>query len=286
MRKLNFSKGEILVLLSGLCYGLVGYFGVRIVELGETITNMLFWRFFIATIILAFFARKNLPDLKLSHIKIILFLSILYLGGSYIYFEASMFIGTGTAMVVFFSYPIMVVLINRWIYKSAITRYYIFAMIIILLGLILLIRTDSLKYDFYGILLAVISASFYAGYIVYSKANIKYLSPKLSAFMVCLGSCTLLFVYCLAKGELKFLGEMNLWMLELGNAILCTALPILLFLAGVKSISSSKAAILSVLEPIFVTIFGVMLLGESINLIQGIGIAVILSTIIIVQKIE
>ena len=58
--------------------------------------------------------------------------------------------------------------------------------------------------------------------------------------------------------------------------IICTALPILFFLESLKYISSEKASMLTVLEPIFVVIFGVILMHEPITFIQIIGIITIL----------
>ena len=60
-------------------------------------------------------------------------------------------------------------------------------------------------------------------------------------------------------------------------ALISTALPILLLLEAMKYISSTKASILSVLEPLFVVIFGVILLDEQISLAEGCGVVIVLA---------
>jgi drug/metabolite transporter (DMT)-like permease len=64
-------------------------------------------------------------------------------------------------------------------------------------------------------------------------------------------------------------------------AIICTALPILLLLKGLKYISSEKAAIVSVLEPVFVLLSGIILLGETVSVMQIFGTIIILSGAVI-----
>ena len=44
--------GSIYAIVSGLCYGFMGYFGIRLIDSGLSLYNMLFWRFFIATLII------------------------------------------------------------------------------------------------------------------------------------------------------------------------------------------------------------------------------------------
>ena len=58
---------------------------------------------------------------------------------------------------------------------------------------------------------------------------------------------------------------------------MATVIPILLMLYGLKYISSEKASILSVLEPVFVVIFGILLLGESLRFLSAVGIVLILA---------
>lgn len=70
---------------------------------------------------------------------------------------------------------------------------------------------------------------------------------------------------------------LNDWINIMGIAIICTALPILLLLQALKYIKSEKAAILSVTEPLFVVIFGIILLGERVSATQIMGAMIVLS---------
>jgi len=78
--------------------------------------------------------------------------------------------------------------------------------------------------------------------------------------------------------------EISTWVNIFGMAFISTTLPILLLLEAMKYISSTKASILSVLEPVFVVIFGIILLDEQINLTQGFGVVIVLAGAMLTLK--
>ena len=63
----------------------------------------------------------------------------------------------------------------------------------------------------------------------------------------------------------------------MGIGVVATVIPILLMLHSLKYISSEKASLLSVLEPVFVVIFGVLLLGETLKPIHALGVVFVLA---------
>jgi drug/metabolite transporter (DMT)-like permease len=70
---------------------------------------------------------------------------------------------------------------------------------------------------------------------------------------------------------------LNNWFNIIGIGLLCTAIPILLLLKALQYIDAEKAATLSVLEPVFVLIFGIILLDEKVTFIQIMGTIIVLS---------
>ena len=66
-------------------------------------------------------------------------------------------------------------------------------------------------------------------------------------------------------------------------AIVGTAIPILLVFKSMNYISETEAAILSVSEPIFSLIISYFIMNENINLVQMIGIILVVTSSIIVQ---
>lgn len=277
MNYLSKHKGSLYALSSGLLYGLVGYFGMSIVIAGCSIYNMLFWRFFTASLIVLvvlIFVQKNQKIDVSGAVKSFIYGGAFYSVSTVVYFFASKYIGTGLAMVIFFTYPAFVMIINWLLYHKKPTKAYFAAVIVIMAGLVLLADFNAFAVNAVGIVLGVISALAYAAYIVFSKKIA--LSPGVSTFMVSAGCATTCLVLALMEGSFSVPATGNLWINIVAISIICTVVPILLLLEALKTISSDKASILSVLEPVFVVFAGIVLLGECVTWLQMFGVAIVL----------
>jgi drug/metabolite transporter (DMT)-like permease len=212
----------------------------------------------------------------------LIFASLFYCGGTAIYFMASRYIGSGLAMVLFFTYPMIVILFNCFFGYAQMSKAYLLAILLLVSGLFFLIDTDQLEFDVYGLILAMLSAVSYAAYIIFSKNRIK-LPPLTYTFAVSIGSAVIFFILALDDIEALIPSSAETWYNILGMALICTVLPVIFLLESFKSITAERAAVLSVLEPVFVIIAGVTLLGEKVNILQAVGVIVILSAAIVVS---
>ena len=273
----NEHKGVLYAISSGLCFGLLGYFGVTLMQAHLSVYNMLFWRFVVGSLVVALLL---LPQYKTVFkkprelVKVFLYGVSFYSITAILYFIACKYISTGLAMVMFFTYPVMVILLNKFLYKSEIPKTYYGAVGLILLGMCLLGGNQELAFDFVGLLLAVASALSYACYLIASK-NSK-VSPLVSTLMVSIGCLVTCFSAAYVDGSFFAPQDLYTWINIIALGTLCTALPILLLLRALQYISSEKASLLSVLEPIFVLGFGVLLLDETITSTQLIGVVIVL----------
>ena len=275
----NEHRGSLYAILAGFLYGFVGYFGVSAVRSSLSVSNMLFWRFLIASgaIVLVLVFQRNQPPLSQKDLCITFINGVLFYGVStLLYFFACPYIGSGLSMVIFFTYPAIVMVLNHFFYGQSIPIIYYFSIIIIGCGMPLFIDTNEIEFDMLGIILSILSALLYAGYLISCK-KISTFSPIISTLMVCLGCMCTSLILALATHTLFIPSTLSVWLDLLGIGILCTAAPILLLLHGLNYISAEKTAILSVLEPIFVLIFGVTLLGEPMKLRYIIGVCIVLT---------
>lgn len=275
----NQHRGSLYALLSGFLYGFVGYFGVSATHASLSVTNMLFWRFLIASIVMSLIViLQGKPALHSRKDRYIAFVNgIIFYGlSTMLYFYACPYIGSGLAMVIFFTYPAMVMLLNYFFYRQNIPRLYYLSIITIGCGMPLFVDTSNVTFDVLGIILSILSAFLYAGYLVSSK-KIATLSPVISTLMVCLGCTLTSLVLSLINHSVSIPSTLSVWLDLLGIGVLSTAAPILLLLYGLNYISAEKTAILSVLEPVFVFIFGVTLLGEPMKLRYVVGVVIVLA---------
>ena len=276
---LSKNKGIFFAALSGFFFGFLGYFGISAMHAHISVPNMLFWRFFISSLFLFTLLVPHLNTLKIfSPLALqVAFYGIFFYGTTAIfYFIAAKYIGSGLAMVVFYTYPAMVMLINVLFYQQKMTKNYYLALIILFIGMLFLGMDGKSTFDLKGIILSLVSAFLYALYIITGK-NCR-LPALLSSFWICLGaSLTCLITALFYDKQLIIPKHLPIWFNLGGISLLCTALPMVLLLKGLKHISSVQAAILSVLEPVFVVICGLLLLSEKIAFMQGVGIVILLS---------
>lgn len=272
------TRGIFYAIASGFCYGPLGYFGISILKNGASVYTMMFWRFAIASLFIAPFISLTKVSLR-SLVKTLLLVGSIYCIGACAYFTSGKTIGTGLAMVIFFTYPAIVAFLNFVLYGSRLDRIYYIAIGMILLGMVFLADIRHLSFDVYGIGLSLFSGLCYAAYILISKNT--PLSPLLSTFAVSIGCMLTALILALIDESFFIPQDLIVWVDILGIGIICSAVPILLFLESMKYISAEQTSIFSVLEPVFTLIFGIILLGERINMQQSIGIALLLSAALV-----
>lgn len=270
-------KGALYAIISGLCYGLLGYFGVSLMNQDLSVYNILGWRFLVSSVCMLLFVLPHYETIfqrpqEILHVLIAG--ALFYSASSIFYFIACRYIGTGLSMVTFFTYPAFVMFLQWLFYRKKITKVYHLAVAIFIIGMAFLVDFSDATFDIFGLSISVIGALSYACYVVISKKN--KLSPLVSTLMVSVGCMMTCFLGAFSENTFVIPTGFSVWMYILALGILCTALPILLLLEGLKYISAEKASLLSVLEPVFVVIFGICLLNETLSSKQCIGMAIIM----------
>jgi drug/metabolite transporter (DMT)-like permease len=281
-------RGTILAGLSGMLFGLMGFFGTHLFYLDISVTNMLFWRFLIATIVIAamlVFRKKTLKSNAgaTSLIKIFILGALSYSGASFFYFLACKAIGTGLAMVIFFSFPVFVTLF-AWLAGSwRVNRHAISALLAVITGLVFLKGHGEHTVQLGGVMLAVTAAFSFAAYVYGSKHTTKGMDSGLLALLVCCGNTLIFLALSLWDGSFIIPGSMTAWFYICAIGIIATALPIQLLLDGLKYISPVKASILSVLEPVVTLLVGITMLNETMSAVQALGVFIVLSGAVLIQ---
>lgn len=279
-----------LVIVSATLYGFLGYFGASLLNLNFSIPSMLFWRFAIATLwmIVAMGKSKDYNSLKAKNIKSpLLFLalsSICYCTACTFYFMASRLTGTGIAMVIYFAYPMFVVLMVMLKEKKLIDKNTCISLIIIVVGLFLLKgNSEGHIVSKWGVFFALCSALFFACYVYCSKFISNKLPSNILTLMLCFSNAVLFLIVSLATHSFMVPTTLKMWVFATGLGVIATALPIQLMLEGLKIISASKASIVSALEPAITLFVGMLLLNEYVTHLQILGAFTILFSAIYIQ---
>lgn len=282
-------RGTCLVALSGTLYGMMSYFGMQVMQDNLSVETMLFWRFLTGMVcmLIPVYLKKPtqvISTCSLTHwLKVILFGAISYSACSGFYFLAAKQIGTGLAMVLFFAYPVFVVLF-AWILTSwHFNKHTLYALIAVILGLILLKGNGNHAINLAGLCLGIVAALSYAIYVYGSQHTVKVADSRLLTLFICLGNSIIFYMVAKITGTFVWPTSWHTWINILILGLLGTALPIQLLLDGLKYISPIKASILSVLEPVMTVLIGLILLHETISTLQALGVLIVLAGAIFIQ---
>ncbi len=283
LTKAHEIRGTWFALISGLMYGLLGYFGITIMRTGISVFNLSFWRFFCTFLIIAVVMlarRRKIDQPRKVVIQAIINGAFFYSGSAIFFFLASSYISTGQAMIMFFIYPMWVMIMNWFFLGQPFRSHYIMAFILIIAGLTFLVDIKEVSFDIIGVGFSIMASFCYAIYIFWSKRlNIE---PLNSTLFISFGCACLSFGLATFDGSFFIPDTAHQWRLLTVFTVVCTAIPIFLMLEAIKHLSSDKASLLSVFEPIFTVIFGVLLLNEVLTTNSIIGMALTIAGVMLV----
>lgn len=271
--------------LSGILYGLLGWSGLELVDLGCSISEMLFWRFIIASLFLmpmVWKERSKWPSMdRRSFLMVASIGAATYCLSSMGYFAGAEKMGSGIAMVLFYVFPAMIAVYSAIFKGQRISKFGWAAIIIMLMGMGLLGGTANTGIDLEGMLLVLAAAAGYATFILVSHDAA--VPNATSTFIICIGGALgMLFATKAETAHLHW--EVFQYSATYILAIVGTLLPMVLLLKAMETIKPFTAAMLSTFEPITTVIVGVILRNEAISTLQWAGIVAILSAAVMVQR--
>ncbi|PFG05342.1 DMT family transporter [Bacillus sp. es.034] len=155
----------------------------------------------------------------------------------------------------------------------------------VLLGIILLTgayNTKSISVSFLGILAGLAAGLSYALFIFGFKNASVHGKPPATLTIAFFSFCLILFFFT-DKGEAAAVlssEDVGLFFL-LG--ILGAGLSFLVYVYGIQRTTPANASMVAMVEPVTASLFGVLVIGDHLNAIQILGMAVILVTITVLS---
>lgn len=286
------TKATCIIMLASTMYGLLGFSGIKLLHAHFSMTAMLFWRFCIAAIYMiivsALRREKNATSSASIYVglRAFIFGGIIYGISSLCYFIVSQHIGTGIAMVIFFSFPIYILIYEKYILNQQLNKITVISLLAIIMGLVLLSDTTKINLSISILLVAIFSALSYSIYILFSKSIGKQIGDVPLTMYVCAGSALVFLLMSIINHNFNFPTTVSNWGYLLILSLVCTALPMHFTLFGLRFLPASKVAILTALEPLTTLLIGVICLNERLSLFQTIGAAMVLLGVVYIQFIK
>lgn len=254
---------------------------------GASSLALIFWQAIFAVLIYSIYAL--IRDRKLFKISWASIGPLLLLGVAGFFFMALFFtlslerLSASYTVMIFFSYPIFVLVGNATFFRIRLRRLDILSLVILFFGVIVITRPGAGAVSFLGVMLALGAALAHAFFIVYSHHNLKMMRPlQVSLFVqfgFLIGSIFLLFF--IPGGTLIQPAAIRFGFIL---AVLSSFLGFLLFLNGITGLGAKKAAVYSVVNLPLSLFFSWIFLGELLGSHLLLGLLLIMSGMIIESR--
>ena len=216
--------------------------------------------------------------------------AILYLSSSIADFIGLLYISASLERAVLFTFPIYVFLLSSDL--SRITFSKVVLIVSTVLGLAIMFNPtvdNHLTDTLIGISLVLLSAVFWALFIIYSKRTVSNISPTIfTSTYMCITTVLLLFGFIIdSKNFTTFLTLQTHTMIYLVFlAIFCSIIPSYLMSFGLKKINASLAAVISAMGPIVTLGLDVVILNHNLALNEIIGAIIVTACVTCLTRIN
>ncbi len=272
--------GFIFVLLAGVGFGFLGIFGRLAFQSGLSVGELLTFRFALAALILFIGLLVFNPKLLKINIKQLGISAGLGVFGyavfSTLYFKSIEGISIALAALLLFTFPIFVSLGAHYILKERMPKRQILSLILACAGLAVLLWGPLVVHSLSSVIFAISAALAYSVYVLVSGRYQKNVPPFTSSLYVIISAGVALFIF--HQPSFARIPQLTTqqYLIILGIAVVSTIGPLTLFLAGLQKLSSAKASIIVMIEPVVAAVAAWLLLGELLTVQQSLGGGIVL----------
>ena len=205
--------------------------------------------------------------------------AILYLSSSIADFIGLLYISASLERAVLFTFPIYVFLLSSDLSRITFSKVVLIVSTVLGLAIMFNPTVDNHLIDtLIGISLVLLSAIFWALFIIYSKRTVSNISPTIfTSTYMCITTVLLLLGFIIdSKNFTTFLTLQTHTMIYLVFlAIFCSIIPSYLMSFGLKRINASLAAVISAMGPIVTLGLDVVILNHNLSLNEIIGAIIV-----------
>lgn len=258
--------GVLLISTSAAGFSTLAIFAKLAYDFELNLPSILMFRFLgTAIIIWGWLLLRNNWQIPLGQaIRAVLLGSIGYAIQATLFFSALLHTGAGVATLLFYTYPAFVTLLAWAIDKDVPDRARKIALAIAFIGCVLTADLSQATVAPLGIVFGVASGAWYSLYLTFGARLVRNIQPTVTSAYVSLGATVSFAIATLAASQLTLPNSIQGVYTLLGIAVLATALPIVTLFSGMQKIGTTRAAIVSTIEPVMTVLLGFFFLGEHL----------------------
>ncbi|KHF40440.1 DMT family transporter [Halalkalibacter okhensis] len=281
----------IIAILGAACWGLIGLFVQFLYDFGFTAWDVVAIRAIFSAVLLLLYVslfKRELLKIQLKHLPLFIGSGII----SIVFFNWCLFTvmdqaNISLAVVLLYTGPLFVTILSRIFFKESLTIRKGLAIFITLTGcafVVGLLPSIDTVITASTLLIGVGSGFFYALYSIFAKVSSRhYGSLTITTYSFICAS-----VFMASSSQLyqkvHLLFHWDVLIFSLGLALVPTIVAYLLYTKGLQYIESSRASILSTIEPVVAIGIGFLFFQDILTFWQWMGVFLVLSSIILAAE--
>ena len=281
----------ILIIVAACFWGSMGIFVRRLTTFGFNSIQIVSIRITLAALIFSLFlVVKERSGFRISLRDIPIFLglglgSILFF--TVCYFAAITIMPLSTAAILLYTSPIWIMLMSALLFHEKMNSRKIVALLLAFGGCVLVSGVSGDGITFIGVLLGLGSGIGYGLYSILGTIALRKYSPyTVTTYTFVIAAVGSWFISKPLDMFSKFERTDNLTGLILFcilTALVTAVIPFLCYTLGLRSVEASKAGIIATVEPVVATIVGIICFSETLTILSGMGIVLVLAAVIILN---
>lgn len=285
------AAGSVLVITAGIFWGSMGLFVRKLGEYGFSSIQITCLRLTVAALVFAaLHIALERGSLMISLRDLPLFLglglgSILFF--TVCYFTAINMLSLSVAAILLYTSPIWVMLMSCAFFREKLTARKLAALVCAFGGCVLVSGISSGGLSAAGLLVGIGSGIGYGLYSILGSIVLKKYSPlTVTTFTFVIAALGAWCISSPADMMARAAAAESVWQLLLTlllTGLITAVIPFSCYTEGLKSVEPGKASILATVEPMVATIIGAAVFSEPVTLLSGLGIALILASVVILN---
>lgn len=270
----DLKKGTIYAIISALCFGIMPIFAIKAYSFGMSVYTLLVLRFSISSLLFFIFLIWKKTTLKIGKkdCKLLFLLGgVLFTLLSVLHFESLKYLTSSMAVLLLFSFPIFVSIFSFFIYKEKLKIQSIIALLFTFISMIFLLGVSFQDINMKGVFLALLAAIVYALYMILGKKVTDTNSPVVTSTYVTLFAALGVILIGLIRNELHWNFSSNAWIYVFCIVVISTIIGEITLFKSLQILNSTNVSMISMVEPIFTSIFGLLFLQEVMQPLQLLG---------------
>ena len=282
-------KGVAYIVIATLGFSLIPILAQMGLSTDLKAATLLFYRFFIATLLFLIYCLATKKSLRLRNRKEYFYVAVagcIYCVQCIFFFSSFQYISSSLGEIIYHCYPLFILVLANLFLKESITRNKVFGVILSVIGVFIVLYAPWGAHEIRGIVYVVVTAFVSSVYMVYTKKRVSDIDTTVLTMYLCLVCSVLYLAYSIIKGEFAVLQTYQIIINVCILSVCSTVIGFFSFMKAISLLKVGQVSILSLLEPIFTIIIAFLLLGVQLTSLQMIGTAVVLLAIYVYERPE